>query len=544
MFKHFGLLLLAGALGTAGLVRADVVQPGWPEKYYNPRPAPGDLVLPMPCGGAMAFRPVEVPSNGWLDDWPVELGQTDPQLGYKEGRRAAHLAGAFTDPANDRRRFYYLAKYETTQDQYAAVGAQSCLEPSAEGRLPKTDLSWFDAVSFAARYSEWLLQNAPQQLPREEQQPGFLRLPTEVEWEFAARGGLQVDKTAFVAPVFPTSEGDLNQYVWHQGTQSAGGKLQHVGLLKPNPLGFHDLLGNASEMVFIPFQLDHRGRSHGQSGGLVAKGGDIFTSRTQIRSAARDELPYFDAATGKAKSLRTLGFRLALTAPVIVSHQRLQRLREEWLRLPELPGEAGASIRQAMDSLGAMTRQAIDSKLQTDLELVQRNLEHAHTQLNETRDRAIKALIRMGAFLGNKVATDQVRLRGIEAAIGVAKREFDNLQNAVRGRSSQERRQILDQAKDQIDRMEASRGAVQGGLQYSLSYYGDMVIEVARDYSLPLLEPQLAVMTVEFHDKRSDYLIDYANLFVNHVKVYQDSGLADTAQWLQEILKLRVDKES
>jgi hypothetical protein len=542
MFKSSASMVLASVLSGAGLAGAEEIAARWPEEYFNPRPALGDLLLPMPCGGAMAFRPVEVPSNGWLSDWPVELGQVDPQQGYKEGRRAAHIAGAFTDPANDQRRFYYLAKYEATQDQYAVVAASDCPEPSAEGRLPKTEVSWFEAVNFAARYSEWLLQNAPPQLPREERQPGFLRLPTEVEWEFAARGGLQVDKTAFVAPVFPTPAGGLNQYVWHQGTQSAAGKLQNVGLLEPNPLGFHDMLGNASEMVFVPFRLNRRGRPHGQSGGLVAKGGDIFTSRSRIRSAAREELPYFDPDTGKAKRLRTLGFRLALTAPVIVSHQRLRRLREEWSRLPELPGEAGANIRQAMDSLGAMIGQTSDPKMHADLELVQRNLEHAHTRLNETRDRAIKALIRMGAFLGNKVATDRVRLRGIETAIGVAAREFDNLENAVRSRPVKERKQLLDRAKGQLEKMEAKREAVQGSLQYSLSYYGDMVIEVARDYSLQLLEPQLAVMTVEFHDKKSRYLIDYANLFLSHVKVYQSSGTADTYQWLQEILKLRVDK--
>ena len=47
----------------------------WREKLYNPAPQAGDLVLPMPCGGAMAFRRVEVPSDGWLGDRKVVIGE-------------------------------------------------------------------------------------------------------------------------------------------------------------------------------------------------------------------------------------------------------------------------------------------------------------------------------------------------------------------------------------------------------------------------------------------------------------------------------------
>jgi len=233
---------LALALGVGLATAAVEVEPGsWPERLYNPAPAEDDLTLPLPCGGAMVFRPVEIPSDNLLDDRPVELGQTDAQRGYKEGRRLSHLAGSFTDPQSATRR-YYIAKYETTRDQYAAVTAGSCPKPSMAGRLPVTDVSWFDAVDYARRYTEWLLANAPNALPKEDQEPGFLRLPTEEEWEFAARGGLKVDEADFLAPVFPMPEGDLALYAWFESTRSAEGKLQPVGLLKPNPLGLHDIL--------------------------------------------------------------------------------------------------------------------------------------------------------------------------------------------------------------------------------------------------------------------------------------------------------------
>jgi hypothetical protein len=64
------VLVLLAAPATA--------QAPWPEEFTNPRAADGDLLLLMPCGGAMAFRPVATPAGpGALDDRQVTLGTTD-----------------------------------------------------------------------------------------------------------------------------------------------------------------------------------------------------------------------------------------------------------------------------------------------------------------------------------------------------------------------------------------------------------------------------------------------------------------------------------
>ncbi|BCQ42563.1 hypothetical protein ERHA55_00900 [Erwinia rhapontici] len=47
----------------------------WTGDSYNPKPDDDDIILPMPCEGSMAFRRVEIPLAGPLDDLPITLGQ-------------------------------------------------------------------------------------------------------------------------------------------------------------------------------------------------------------------------------------------------------------------------------------------------------------------------------------------------------------------------------------------------------------------------------------------------------------------------------------
>jgi hypothetical protein len=107
-------LILAILLGTAGgtaWAETTGARITWGEEYYNPRPSDGDLVIPMPCGGAMVFRPVVIESTGLLADEKIQVGLTDESLGYAEDRRFEYIAGTFTDTADPYRRIYYIGKY-------------------------------------------------------------------------------------------------------------------------------------------------------------------------------------------------------------------------------------------------------------------------------------------------------------------------------------------------------------------------------------------------------------------------------------------------
>ena len=536
------LLSLAAVLG-AGLPPslADPPTITWPEKLYNPVPAPGDLVLPLACGGAMAFRPVAIPGAGLLDDRPVELGQTDDARGYKEGRRLSHLAGAFSEPGAAARR-YYIAKYEITRDQYAAVTAATCPTPSMRGRLPMTAVSWFAAVDFSRRYTEWLLTQAVAALPREDQEPGFLRLPTEEEWEFAARGGLGVDEADFLAPLFPMPDGDLARYAWHESSGSAAGELHPTGLLKPNPLGLYDVLGNAAEMTLAPFHLDRRGRPHGQSGGFVSRGGDYLTAPGQLGSAWRHEHNYFNATSGQAKSLDSLGFRLVVTAPVIVSAGRLDAIKESWSGLPSLTGtgDARADSDRALAELQALARKTQDEALRTRLELIQRNVEQAHAGLNEARARTVRALLRMGAFMGKRVVTDGKRAEVLRGLMRLAQDNFDTFSRQAQGKRDGPK--LVAEARgalaEKMDKWKLNLVEIEQGLANSLSYYGDMVVNVGRDYSAAEIVSELKVVEAELKAKDNAYLIPYAQAFARHLDAYRGTGAADKARWQQNLLQL------
>jgi formylglycine-generating enzyme required for sulfatase activity len=304
----------------------------WDTKFFNPQPLADDLSLPMPCGGKMAFRAISTEGVAALADRRVVLGNATEALGYAEHPRVAHIAGAFGKDGRPAPDIYWLGKYEVSRLQWHAV-MDFCLKPSTRARIPVSGVNWFDAVRFAQTYSAWLYSNAYDQLPKAGNTRGFVRLSTEAEWEFAVRGGASVSREAFKAARVPMPEG-VSRYAWHAGSKSAGGKLRPTGLLLANPLGLHDMLGNAEEIVLEPFRLHKTIRLHGQAGGFITKGGHYFSTAEKLRSAYRREYAHFDQSKRAPTEVATVGFRVVVGAVAIQSHEHLQQIKKSWHTLP------------------------------------------------------------------------------------------------------------------------------------------------------------------------------------------------------------------
>ncbi len=171
---------------------------------------------------------------------------------------------------------FTLGRYEITQAEWQALMGENPSDYiSGDGRLPVETVSWNEAQEFARRLS------------RKTGKP--YRLPTEAEWEYAARAG---NDGLFS---FGDDVNELGRYAWFGG--NAGGHIHAVGLKEPNRWGLHDMHGNVWEWVEDCYRPNYKGapidgsawrkRGHCQRNN---RGGSWVNSALNLRSHHRHRM--------------------------------------------------------------------------------------------------------------------------------------------------------------------------------------------------------------------------------------------------------------
>lgn len=151
---------------------------------------------------------------------------------------------------------FYISKYEVTQKEWKVVMGNN---PSNFGKLtgflglvkkdlesnPVENISWYDAVKFCNKKSEMeglekCYKGTGENIKCDFSMNGY-RLPTEAEWEYAARGGVESDNFNYRY----AGSNKIDEVAWYY--ENSESKTHPVGQKQPNELGIYDMNGNVWE---------------------------------------------------------------------------------------------------------------------------------------------------------------------------------------------------------------------------------------------------------------------------------------------------------
>lgn len=194
---------------------------------------------------------------------------------------------------------YYIGKFEVTQELWYAV-----MGTTVSQQRDQADKSWSlrgEGNNYPMYYISW---NECQEFVRKlNQKTGAnFRLPTEAEWEYAARGGNKSNGYKY------SGSNSIDNVAWYDG--NSGSKTHPVGAKTPNELGIYDMSGNVWEWCqdwYGNYSSSSQTNQQGPSSGShrVLRGGSWYFSARVCRVSNRCD--YYPG-----NRLSDLGFRLAL----------------------------------------------------------------------------------------------------------------------------------------------------------------------------------------------------------------------------------------
>lgn len=270
----------------------------------TPRSASNDLNgMPTSDYSLSDTEHVVSPAFSWMakvDGGTFSMGNADSTA--NEDERPKHVV-----ILND----FFIMKREVTQHMWQAIMGSNPSVPKGD-KLPVVCVSWLDCVKFCNKLSRhyklrecYCIDGSSVTLLHGGH--GGFRLPTEAEWEYAARGGKSNGTAEF------SGGDDLDDLAWYGGNSGVacnGGfaKIKRVGTKKPNELGLYDMTGNVWEWCwdyYGKYPSDSQTNPTGPSGGIqrVIRGGCWNSCKNRCAVLFRN----FDKSTGSDNSV---GLRL------------------------------------------------------------------------------------------------------------------------------------------------------------------------------------------------------------------------------------------
>jgi formylglycine-generating enzyme required for sulfatase activity len=168
---------------------------------------------------------------------------------------------------------FYMSKFEVTQEQWHEVMGYNPSKFRGDN-LPVENVSWDDVQDFIRKLNK-------------KENTTIYRLPTEAEWEYAARAGTTTEYS------FGDDASGLGDYAWYY--DNSGKKTHPVGKKQRNSWDLHDMHGNLQEWVQDEWHSSYEGAptdgsvwENGSSGAFrVVRGGGWSNSANTCRSASR-----------------------------------------------------------------------------------------------------------------------------------------------------------------------------------------------------------------------------------------------------------------
>lgn len=241
---------------------------------------------------------VPLPNNIYLEMVRVKAGSfmmgSSESAADQKFNETQHLVTIVND--------YWIGKYEVTQGQWKAFMNSNPSHFQKGDNYPVEQVTWNDAMVFCQKLTEY--EHSTGCLP-----VGYeYTLPTEAQWEYAARGG------HFLGEYHIYSGSDsLDNVGWYDG--NAEKSTHPVGTKHMNKLGIHDMSGNVQEWCRDRWQQDAPDGSLRYHSAIsskvmfrVLRGGSWFSDSRYCRSA-------YQNVVGPTNCGIDFGFRVAL-APV------------------------------------------------------------------------------------------------------------------------------------------------------------------------------------------------------------------------------------